>query len=498
MTIVELSGLITSQLPFEPLPSQSLVIAKLAAFTVGRSERQVMLLNGYAGTGKTSIMGAYIRALASLGMSTVILAPTGRAAKVSSLMAGKEASTIHRRIYHPLGTGPDTKIGLSANRCKNTVFVVDEASLITDNGGAESLLTHLVRYVYSAPGCAMVLVGDTAQLPPVGQEVSPAMDLEVLRQKGLDPVTGVLDVPVRQAAESGILKNATIIREAIAASGNPAPKRELPAVFSSPLFVNVPAGFTMPGKPGEKEAGPSGVPALDLRGYGDIKAVSSADLADLLSTSWSRVGPEETLIVTRSNRRANDFNQAIRNQVMYAEAPLQRGDRLVVSKNDYYWKPKNNQKGFVPNGETAIVNWVGKMEKVYGRYFCDLELYFPSDDSTMGVKLMLRSLMTEGPSIPRVEMDRFFQHVVAAQAGNPYEQISAAMLDPYYNAIQAKYAYCVTCHKAQGGQWRHVYIDMGGIAPENMGADFLRWLYTAMTRATEQLYLINPTVKIKE
>lgn len=492
MLATELIPRIEAHLGFDSNPTQHLAIAMLATFVTSRQPRDAFLLNGYAGTGKTSVIGALVRALADEKINTVILAPTGRAAKVAANMAGKDASTIHRRIYHPVGSGLDTKIVFSPNTLKDTIFIVDEASLITHPDSGPSLLAHLVNYVYSGPGCAMILVGDTAQLPPVGQNNSPAMEPSVLEGLGLHVDKAILDVPVRQASESGVLYNATRVREAITDNISLKEKAaKAKDIFSSPLFVNAPK--IIPKVNLEPELR---IPDIDLRGFDDIRAISSAELADELSSSWSTVGPEETIIITRSNSRANRFNQAIRNMVMYAESPLQQGDRIVVSKNDYFWKERNSQKGFISNGEIALVNWVGRTEKMYGRYFTEVELYFPSDDSTIGATLMLRSLMTEGPSIPKEEMDRFLQHVIAGQEGSPNEKITSALTDPYYNAIQAKYAYCVTCHKSQGGQWKHVYIDMAGIAPENMDISFLRWLYTAMTRATEKVFLINPTVKI--
>lgn len=462
LTGAYLAQLAVASLPFRPLQGQGEAIYKMAEYVVSGMWRDVFVLNGYAGTGKTSVVAALIRAMRHLKMKTVLLAPTGRAAKVAAAMADGHSSTIHRRIYHTESGEPGAPVRLSPNRDQNTVFIVDEASLITDNPRG-SLLRDLVRHVYSGQGCRLILVGDTAQLPPVGQSDSPAMNLERLKEIGLAPFTHTLDVPVRQAEESGILFNATIVRQI--------------------LFRLL---------RGEESGVPPGQLPLSLDGFPDIRAVSSADLADELSTSWSTVGPEETLIITRSNGRANRFNQAIRNQVMYAEGPLQQGDRLVVSKNDYYWGKVNKLKTFLANGETVTVKWVGRPEKAYGRWFVDTELELPADGTSLSAKLMLRSLMAEGPSIPRDEMQRFFEVVLSGQEGaGTTEKIMAAMENPYYNALQAKYAYCVTCHKAQGGQWKHVYIDMGGIPEDAMGSDFYRWLYTALTRASEKVFLLG-------
>lgn len=463
MTDLQLSDIAISCLPFTPNEGQYALIRALGAFIMLHGPRDVFVLNGYAGTGKTSVTGAIVKALGMASMKAVVLAPTGRAAKVAAGFSGSRASTIHKRIFRGNSADPsNTHFFLAENRDANTVFIVDEASLITDSqsfGG--SLLQQLVRHVYSAPGCAMILTGDLAQLPPVGMTESLAMNPERLRQIGLNPICFSLEVPVRQAAESGILNNATIIRQFLY-SGFP--------VENFALYVN---------------------------DFPDVEAVSSADLADRLAASWSEVGQDETIIITRSNKRANNFNKAIRNMVMYAEEPLQQGDRLVISKNDYYWSRKNSLRNFLANGEVAEVAWVGKTEKAYGRWFADVELKLPDVETPVAAKIMLRSLAAEGPNIPRQEMERFYNRVMAEYEGEVSHKIKGALEDPYYNALQAKYAYCVTCHKAQGGQWRHVYVDMGMIASDAIGPEFYRWLYTAVTRATERLFLINPTIPLE-
>lgn len=456
-----LSTLTLEELPFEPIMSQAMLVEALSAFMASSDPRGVFVLNGYAGTGKTSLTGAFIRALGRLRVPVVLLAPTGRAAKVASGFSGHKASTIHKRLYRGNTVDPgNTTFFLAPNEQSDTLFIVDEASLISDSaGGGRSLLSHLIRHVYSAPGCRMLLIGDEAQLPPVGQTYGTAMNHDRLRALGLNPVGFTLDIPVRQAVESGIIHNATFMRQ----------------------MLMTPRG---------------GEPELALSGFPDVGAVSSADLADMLSDSWSSVGMEETLVITRSNKRANNINNAIRSQVMYAEDPLQRGDRIIISKNDYYWGKRNEMKTFIANGDMAEVTWIGKTEKAYGRYFCDVELRMVSDDIIVGAKLMLRSLASEGPSIPREEMERFYNRVLTSYDGALSEQIKGVMEDPYYNALQAKYAYCVTCHKAQGGQWKHVYIDMGSIPPDAIDSDFYRWIYTAITRATEKVYFINPGIRL--
>lgn len=456
MDSATLAGRALAHLSFEPLPGQFVLLNSLAAFITGHGPRDVFVLNGYAGTGKTSLVGAMVKAMKESGLNMVMLAPTGRAAKVASRFAGVRSSTIHKRLYRGNSADPsNTHFYLAQNTDKDTIFFVDEASLIGDNGSRQSLLALLTLHVYSAPGCAMILLGDEAQLPPVGLEESPAMQTKRLRELGLNPICHTLDVTVRQAADSGILHNATLIRQALFGNADPLRFR------------------------------------LDIKGFCDIEKISSRDLADFLSDSWGKVGQEETLIITRSNRRANNYNNAIRNLVMGADEPLQRGDRLIVAKNDYYWSRQNKLDNFIANGDSAEVTWVGKTEKMYGRYFTEVELRLLNDDTTLAAKVMLRSLMAEGPSIPRQEMERLYNRVLDAYEGELSHKIRGVMNDPYYNSLQVKYGYCVTCHKAQGGQWRHVYIDMANIDPESLGPDFYRWLYTSVTRATEKVFLVN-------
>ena len=449
-----------ANLTFRPEPEQKGLIEALSKFVFCNEPRKAFVLNGFAGTGKTSVMAALIKSLASFNIKSVTLAPTGRAAKVASEFSGSPAATIHRHIYRPISHEPGNEnFILAANRLTDTIFIIDEASMITDAGGDRSLLLHLVRFVYSAPGCSIVFVGDVAQLPPVGHTDSPAMNLVRLRQLGLFPEAYNLRNSMRQSHESGILANATAIRRFL--FGKPSMKFHLKA-----------SGFT------------------------DVETVSPTELADCLSSSWAKVGTEETLIISRSNKRANNFNAQIRSRVLFAEDAIQRGERLIVSRNDYYWCAKNKVKGFIANGETVEVKWVGNLEKAHGRYFVDAELQVPSRPEPLGVKIMLRSLMSDGPTIPRDEQQRFFTVVADSYEGEYSQKIKGVMNDPYYNALQVKYAYCVTCHKAQGGQWRHVYLDVGTIAPEAIGPDFYRWLYTAVTRATEKLFLVNPSFSV--
>lgn len=452
-----ISELAASKLPFQLLPDQLQLLNGLDSFVRGENPHAAFLLNGYAGTGKTSLVGAFIQALNEMKIPVVLMAPTGRAAKVASSLSGHPASTIHKRLYRGNTADPsNSTIFLAPNEQRDTIFIVDEASLITDRG-SNSLLAHLVRHVYSAPGCKLILIGDEAQLPPVGESESRAMNPDRLRELGLQPLYFSLDIPLRQALDSGITHNSTIIRMAM--------NREEQEQYQ--------------------------LPQLEIEGFKDIIPVSSSELPDLISDSWRRVGEEETLIITRANWRANEYNNAIRNLVMYADSPLQRGDRIVISKNDYYWSKRNKLKSFMANGEIAEVTWVGSMQKFYGRYFCEVELRL-SDGELASAQIMMRSLVCEGPSIPKTEMTHFYNIVYENYEGDTSQRIRDVLNDQYFNALQVKYAYCVTCHKAQGGQWKHIYVDMGGLPTDEISNDLYRWLYTAFTRATERLYLINP------
>ncbi|MDE6295643.1 MAG: AAA family ATPase [Muribaculaceae bacterium] len=462
MTAENLKEATLNFFPFQAYPQQLALIEGLSRFCTGYAPRDIFLLNGYAGSGKTSIIGALVRALESFKRKTVILAPTGRAAKVASNLSANKASTIHKRIFRADSPEPATHFSAAPNNSHDTIFIVDEASLITDAGTAgQGLLQQLIRYVYSGRNCTMILLGDIAQLPPIGQTNAPAMSEERLRRLGLNPYSFTLDATFRQTSGSGILFNATAIRH---------------------LIFNKKTGH---------------IPTLYKTAFEDVGVISGNELSDALSTSWSEVGVDETIIITRSNKRANQYNMAIRNQVMMAEEPLQQGERLMVSKNDYYWSKLNNLPTLIANGDIINLCWVGRTEKMYGRYFTDIEFTIGNNPQRMGAKLMLRSLMAEGPSIPREEMDAFYNLVLSEQEGTMTEQIMNALQDPYYNAVQAKYGYCITCHKSQGGQWKHVYIDMAGIAADAIDETFYRWLYTAITRATEKVFFINPTIAVE-
>lgn len=446
-------------LPFTPLEAQRELAVALEKFLSFQDNSRVFILNGYAGTGKTSIMGALVKALDELKIKSVLLAPTGRAAKVFSGFAGKKAFTIHKRIFRGDPLEPGSGFYLAPNKDKNAVFIIDESSMIPDDTGYNaSLLQQLLRHIYSSPGCVAILTGDTAQLPPVGQIESPAMNPDRLRSLGFTPFRFTLTEPVRQVKESGILHNATLLRRSITEK--------------------------IPHK------------AIEVSSFPDITVVEPMDMEDYLTSSWAKAGMDETILITRSNWRANGINRDVRSRILYAEDELMRDEQLIVTKNNYFWKlPEGDKSDFIANGESLRVNWFGREEKRYGKRFVEAEL-LTGNDSLLSAKLMLDSLQSEGPNLSAAEMRDFYRRVAADYAGPDLKRSVAARKDPFFNALQVKYAYCVTCHKAQGGQWKHVYIDLAGINPENLGEDYLRWLYTAVTRASERLFLVNPSVPV--
>lgn len=457
---------IESCLPYEPNRQQRELLERLAAFVLDERDDTLFLLRGYAGTGKTSLVGALVKALTQLQSKVVLLAPTGRAAKVFARYAGHPAYTIHRRIYRQKSYSPDMEGFLvGENLAKHTLFIVDEASMIANASGAGDgavygtgrLLDDLVEYVYSGEHCRLILLGDTAQLPPVGQERSPALDAGVLQGYGLAVQEYELREVARQAAESGILTNATRLRE-------------------------------------EMEQVPLPMPRLRVQGYPDVEALSGEYLVERISDSYDRVGLDETIVITRSNKRANIFNQGIRNQILYREEELTAGDLLLVAKNNYFWSKEYKEIDFIANGDVARVVRVMKRTEMYGFRFADVLLHFPDLEVEMEAKILLDTLSSDSPALTREQQESLLAQVMADyyDITTRREKFKRLKSDPWFNALQVKYAYGVTCHKAQGGQWKHVYIDMGYIQQgAALSLDFYRWLYTAFTRATEKIWLVN-------
>lgn len=456
---------IKENFPYQPTPEQENAIKLLSQFLCSPKADVTFLLRGYAGTGKTSLVGALVRTLDFLKQKVVLLAPTGRAAKVFSAYAGHPAFTIHKKIYRErayLGEGGN--FTLNDNLTTHTLYIVDEASMISNEGlsgvmfGTGRLLDDLVQFVYSGQGCRLLLMGDTAQLLPVGEELSPALYADALRGYGLEVVETDLTQVVRQEQQSGILWNATALRRLIA----------------------------------EEEWGV--LPKIRISGFPDVKLLPGNELIDALSACYDRDGTDETIVVCRSNKRANIYNNGIRAQILWREEELESGDLLMVAKNNYYWTEKEKSLDFIANGETAVVRRVRRTAEMYGFRFADVLLSFPNwQDAELEVRLLLDTLHSDAPALSREESERLFQTVLEDYADIPLkrDRMKKMKADPYYNALQVKYAYAVTCHKAQGGQWKNVFLDQGYMSEEYLTPDYFRWLYTAFTRATDTLYLVN-------
>ena len=455
-----------------PTAEQEQAIGQFASFMTNRREEAVMVLRGSAGTGKTTLAAAIVKTMAELQQRMVLLAPTGRAAKVFSLYSGHSAYTIHRRIYRQQSL--EGAFCLNYNNTQDTLFIVDEASMIAnastygDTPFAQGqLLDDLIRFVYNGRNCRLMLIGDRAQLPPVGEDESPALLGDILRGYGLHVSECDLNEVLRQSQDSGILYNATTIRRMFDAM---------------------------------EEYGDVSLPKVRFEGFGDIRLVMGDELIETLAGSYSEVGLDETMVITRSNKRANIYNQGIRNMVLGREEELTTGDQLMIVKNNYYWKlPTTGQatdasETFIANGDRAEVRRVRNIRKLYGFRFADVTLAFPDyDDAEVTATILLDTLTSEAPALTRDQQEQLFQQVMADYADIPTKQERFKQLkqDPYYNALQVKFAYAATCHKAQGGQWAHIYVDQGYMTDEMLTPDYIHWLYTAFTRASERLYLVN-------
>ena len=456
---------------FEPTGEQYKVLEKWSDFLYARENHSLFLLKGYAGTGKSSLVGAIVKTLNELKQKSVLLAPTGRAAKVFSAYSGQNAYTIHKKIYRQKEfSNEPTGFVLAENLHKHTLFIVDEASMISNDGldssffGSGRLLNDLIHYVYSGEGCRLVLLGDSAQLPPVSQPESPALELTVLQGYGLDIYSMTLTEVVRQAKTSGILTNATLLRR-------------------------------------KMETGKTdGFPKLNAQSGADVQIVNGEDLLEVIQDAYHRDGLDETIIITRSNKRANGFNNAIRNRILYREEELTAGDLLMVVKNNYFWAKEEEAMDFIANGDLMEILRVRRTQELYGFHFCDIMVRFPDYNTEMDLKILLETLHTDSPALPKELNDKLFYAILEDYADIPgkREKMKQMKIDPFYNVVQVKYAYAVTCHKAQGGQWKNVFLDLSYIPQDQLGIDFYRWLYTAFTRATERLYLINPVKELLE
>ena len=457
--------------PFDPTDDQMYALDVFERFMTDSDERCVMILRGSAGTGKTSLASVIVRTLLDLQYKISLLAPTGRAAKVFSLNSGQPAATIHRSIYRERTfAGLDGKFNLNANLYRNRLFMIDEASMISltsvnSTFGSGCLLDDLIQFVYNERNCRMLLIGDKAQLPPVGEAESPALRTDVLAAYGLKVYECDLNEVLRQSQDSGILYNATIIRQMITHDQATA------------------------------------LPKIRFKGFADISIVPGDELIESLSTSYAEVGIDETMVITRSNKRANIFNQGIRNMVLGREEELTTGDMLMVVKNKYKEKQAEGLS-FIANGDRAIVRSVRNVRELYGFRFADVTLSFPDYDNTEeDMIVILDTLTTEAPALTHEQNEQLFQQVLADYADVPLksDRMKKIREDDYYNALQVKFGYAITCHKAQGGQWAHIYLDQGYMTDEMLTPDYIHWLYTAFTRATERLYLVNwPKTQVEE
>lgn len=461
----DLSQQIKRNFFYKPTGEQEITIESFVNFLFSPKTDAILLLKGYAGTGKTTLISALVKTLDQLKQKCVLLAPTGRAAKVFSHYAGHPAYTIHRKIYRQRTFSNELdNFVMNANLHQHTLFIVDEASMIANEGlsggmfGTGRLLDDLIHYVYAGQGCRLMLIGDTAQLPPVGEEESPALSASMLEGYGLEVTEHCLTQVVRQEQDSGILYNATSLRQYIAEE----------EYFS--------------------------LPRIKADGFPDIRIISGGELIDTINECYDKAGMDETMIICRSNKRANLYNKGIRNTILYREDELNTGDLLMVAKNNYYWGADCKEMDFIANGDIAVVRRVRRTHEMYGFRFADVTLCFPDyNDLELDVKILLDTLHSDAPALTREESNRLFQ-AVQEDYGDitvKRERMKKIKEDTWYNALQVKYAYAVTCHKAQGGQWQRVFVDQGYMTEEMLTPDYYRWLYTAFTRATEVLYLVN-------
>ena len=475
MIIDELKYKILQQFGFPPTQEQAHALEVFAEFLTDRDPHAVMILRGSAGTGKTTLSGAIVRTLKEIHQKVMLLAPTGRAAKVFSLNSGSPAYTIHRRIYREKSfSGVEGQFNLNDNLYTDTLFMVDEASMIANMGlggmsfGSGCLLDDLVHFVYQGRNDRLLLIGDKAQLPPVGEEESPALHAAMLEGYGLKVYECDLNEVLRQSEKSGILYNATMIRQMITHDD-----------------------ITQ-------------LPKIHFAGYSDIKPMPGSELIEALADSYHHVGLDDTIVVTRSNKRANIFNQGIRNMVLDREEELSQGDILMIVKNNYYWmeeERKSNNKlqsndipAFLANGDRAKVLKVRRRIDLYGFRFATLLLQFPDyDNYELEATVLLDTLTSEAPALTHEQQEQLFHQIEEDYQDIPLkaDRMKAIRQDQFFNALQVKFAYAVTCHKAQGGQWAHVYVDQGYMTDDMLNPDYIHWLYTAFTRATEMLYLVN-------
>jgi exodeoxyribonuclease-5 len=447
-----------------PTDDQSAALKKIATYICDNTNDVIFLLTGYAGTGKTSVISSVVKTLDLLRMRSVLLAPTGRAAKVLGSYAGRQALTIHKKIYRQKSAKDGMgSFLLDKNKHKDTYFIVDEASMISNISsdtsifGSGKLLDDLLEYVYSGTECKLILVGDSAQLPPVGSVLSPALNPESLGEYGFGLITTELKQVVRQSETSGVLMNATRVRLQIAENDLVHPK-------------------------------------LDCLNYKDVVRLGGEELIDEISTAYGTCGMEGTIIVVNSNKQANKYNQGIRNRIFFREEEISPGDMVMVVKNNYFLVEEDEEgPGFIANGDIAEVKKIRKYEERYGLKFAEMTLWFPDYNFEVESKVILDVLHLDTPALPPDKNKELFHKVLDDYPDIRIrrKQYDAVKKDPYFNALQIKFAYAVTCHKAQGGQWERVFIDQGMFNRNEITIDYLRWFYTALTRSTDRVYFVN-------
>ncbi|MFN3341643.1 MAG: ATP-dependent RecD-like DNA helicase [Flavobacteriales bacterium] len=461
-----IAQLFRSSLRIEPTVDQQLFMDRFSHFLCGSERYRIFILKGYAGTGKTTMMGELVRFLPMLKMNTELLAPTGRAAKVLSGHTGQRAYTIHKKIYMLRNKAGYSSFELAHNPHSNTLFIIDEASMIgsgsssnQDGFRSRDLLEDVLRYIYRGKNCFALIVGDPAQLPPVGMADSPALSEEFIRDNfRLDVHSIELKQVVRQASDSGILYNATRLREQLSANAN-------------------------------------GFPKIETEGRSDVRQITGTELQDELEWAFGQYGAEGVRIITRSNKRANLFNMQVRNRVFWIENELNGGDELMAVKNNYFWLPADSPAGFIANGDSLTVQKVKAIREYHELRFADVEVKLSDypDLPEVEMRILIDTLQTEGPHLPAEKLKSLFEAISEDYSDEPDQKLrkEKIMNDPWYNALQVKFAWSVTCHKAQGGQWPVVFVDQGYLTEEMIDREYLRWLYTAFTRASYRLYLIN-------
>lgn len=460
-------SLLLNNFPHEPTSGQEKLIEILSVFITSTDPNNLLILKGYAGTGKTTTIGALVAALPALKQKAVLMAPTGRAAKVLANYSQKAAFTLHKKIYRKkVGSAGEVRFELMDNMHTDTIFIVDEASMLSDSGGLSngffgngSLLEDLLSYVFQGHNCKLILVGDGAQLPPVGESISPALNAEYLKKNfHLNIFAHELKEVVRQKEDSGILNNATALRSTLDGSEEVHPK------------------FT-------------------IKGFKDIYRITGTELEDALNEAYSRYGQEDSVVICRSNKRANLFNQQIRNRILWREEELSAGDQLMVVKNNYFWLNEKTEAGFIANGDTIELLRLRRIEELYGFRFAEatVRLIDYPDMPSFEAKLVLNTINSESPALSQEENKRLYEEVLNdyAHIADRAKRIKEIRENPYFNALQVKFAYAITCHKAQGGQWPAVFVDQGFLTSEMVNTEYTRWLYTAVARAREKLYLVN-------